>query len=150
MSSPSPLNGVSASALPALKVRLGDLRHDLGKYVVFQLRWLPPEPSEDDLREALEADLARTRSGGGRIESAPAIWARLRLGLVGLEPLIDGSVVELGADADLLAIDAAIATIADTLPRLAQAQRPELERARQAALDAADATRRLLKRARAL
>jgi hypothetical protein len=150
MSTPTSMTRVPASARPALKERLGDLRHDLGKYMVFQLRWLPPEPSDADLREALDADLNRTRSGGGRVESAPAIWARLRPGLVGLEALGDGSTVDLGADPDLLAIDSAIDAITGILPRLARAQRPELEAARLAALDAAGATGRLLKRARAL
>jgi hypothetical protein len=150
MTTEATLDAVPHTALPALRERLGVLRHDLGKYVVFQIGWLPPDPTDDDLREALLADLVRTRSGGGRIEAAPEIWARIEPGLVGREPLGDGSIVDLGDDLDLATIRVAIATIQRLLPQLDLAPRPILEQARQAALDASGATRRLWKRARAL
>ena len=121
MSAPNTLEGVPSELRAELRERLEGLRHDLGKYVVFQLRWLPPEPSDGELREALEADLARTRSGGGLVESAPQLWARLRPPLVGERPLADGSWVDLSSDPDLVALDRAIAAIQLTLAELASA-----------------------------
>lgn len=53
-------------------------KHDLGKYVAFEARWLPPEASDAELLEALRADLLQTRRGPDGSEGAAAIWARLR------------------------------------------------------------------------
>ncbi len=144
------LETVPASSQEALRELLGDLRHDLGKYVAFQLRWLPPEPGDEDLREALVADLARTRAAGDDVASAPALWDRFLPALVGQAPLSDGARVSLEGDPDICAIDEAIDIIRATLPELERAPRPELETARAAALEVASATKRLQRRARAL
>jgi hypothetical protein len=148
--SDQPLDRIAPSLLPALRQQLADLRHDLGKYVAFQLRWLPPEPSDAELREALAADLGRTRAAGGEVESAPLLWARLRPALVGACALDGGGEVDLRDDPDLIAIDAAISLIAELLPVLQEADRAQLEAGRRAALGVSDATKRLLSRARAL
>jgi hypothetical protein len=150
MTEPIRLEVVPAASVSALQEQLAALRHDLGKYVVLQLRWLPPEPDDDELREALRADLARTRSGRGQVESAVELWARLGAPLLGREALPDGSLVDLAADEDVKALEDALGRIRACLAGLDDAPRDELERGRQAALDAADATRRLMKRARAL
>ncbi len=150
MSDGSTLEAVAPRSRDALLEHLRSLRHDLGKYVAFQLRWLPEQPSDDELREALLADLARTRSAGERVESAPALWARLRAPLVGLEPLADGSRVDLSCDPDLLVIDAAMAVVTPILEQLDGAPRSALDAARRAAMEASSATRSLQKRARSL
>jgi len=146
----STLEGVALISRPALREQIQDLRHDLGKYMVFQLRWLAPEPSDDELREALVTDLARTRAAGDKVETAAQLWARLRPPLVGEVELSDGTIANIGDDPDLLAIDEALALITDLIPRLDDASREQLEAGKRAAMDAAAATRRLQKRARAL
>ncbi len=150
MSVPGTLETVSASSLEALGEHIAHVRHDLGKYVAFQLRWLPPVPSDDELREALEADLARTRASDLRVESAPALWSRLREPLVGAAPLADGSRIDMTRDPDLLVIDGAIRAFRALLPQLGTAPRRELEVAMAGALEVAAATRRLQRRVRAL
>lgn len=144
------LEQVPAASLPALREHLDALRHDLGKYMVFQLRWLPGAPSDHELRCALEADLVRTRSAGETVESAPRLWARLRPPLVGERPLVDGSLVQLDQDPDIVAIDRCLAAIQQLLPRLSEAPRAALEEGQRLAMEASGATRRLWKRARTL
>jgi hypothetical protein len=67
---------------------LAQVRHDLGKYIALNLRWLPEQPTEEQLRAALLTDLRATRSGGGVQEDAWSLWQRLRPGIVGY-PLED-------------------------------------------------------------
>lgn len=86
-------------------------RHDLGKYIALQTRWLPDDPSTEELRAALIADLRRTRSGGGVEEDAALVWARLRPGLAGF---------------DLGRLDAQMERVREALPRLEQLEREEL------------------------
>lgn len=63
---------------PALQAAL-DARHDLGKYVSLNLRFLPPDADRAALREALLADLTQTRRGpSGGQESAPEVWSACR------------------------------------------------------------------------
>ena len=59
-------------------------RHDLGRYIAFQIRWLPEEPDPKDLLEALQSDLLHTRRGPAGSEDAWTVWARVREGLVAL------------------------------------------------------------------
>ena len=116
-----------------------DAKHDLGKYVAFQLRWLPPQAGAAELLEALRADVLETRRGPGGAESAPAIWARLRPGLEALGP----------GDPDLAAVDAAVAALAEAAPGIASgcldeaALREAAERARAIAAHLAALVRRL-------
>jgi hypothetical protein len=142
------LGRVPAAALPALVRCLARARHDLGKYVAFQARWLGESPDTDELRAALLADLARTRSAGEAVESAPAVWARLRPALTGSAPLDDGTTADLRGDPDLEQVERGMSAIERALPGLARATHHELTAARAAALDAADALHRLHARAR--
>jgi hypothetical protein len=122
---------ISGSALEDLVEDLSDLRHDLGKYIVFELRFLGDEPGIVDLRGALRTDLLSTRRRGDATETAWAVWARLR------PPQLDG-------DPDVRAIDALV-------ERLATADLDgDEESLRAVAADAravASATRRLHRRA---
>ena len=83
-------------------------RHDLGKYVCFETRWVGIEAAENDLCEALCADLLRTRSAGGVEVDAVSLWRQLRPGLESLGE----------DDLDLGAVDRAMERIAEYLPGL--------------------------------
>jgi len=54
------------------------VRHDLGKYVHLEARWLDHEAPVEELREALAHDLLRTRRGPQGDEDCVQLWARLR------------------------------------------------------------------------
>lgn len=82
-------------------------KHDLGKYVAFQARWLAPDASDADRLEALQADVLHTRRSAEGSEDAPSLWRRLRPGLAALE-----------ADADLVAVDQAISALTTHVPGL--------------------------------
>ena len=58
---------------------------------------MPPDAPPEELLQALQADLLRTRSGPDGDSSAPQIWDRLRPDLAPLDP-----------DPDLAAVDAAV------------------------------------------
>ncbi len=53
-------------------------RHDLGKYVAFQARWLEPGATAEALRDALREDLLRTRKGPDGVVDAATLWRELR------------------------------------------------------------------------
>lgn len=78
-------------------------RHDLGKYVAFQARWLEPDAPAESLREALREDLLRTRKGPDGVVDAQTLWRDLR-----------GPLVPAGVEA----IDTLMATLADRAARL--------------------------------
>ncbi len=84
-------------------------RHDLGKYVAFETRFVGLDATPDELRAALRNDLTRTRRGANGDEGCAAVWARLRPSLQGLElATIDGAVAALADGAARLdALDAA-------------------------------------------
>ena len=82
-------------------------RHDLGKYMIFQLRWVGREGPLDDVREALESDLLRTRDGPGGTASAAAIWVELRDPLAPFDPQA------------VARLDEGMALLAEGLPGLA-------------------------------
>lgn len=83
-------------------------RHDLGKYVCFETRWVGIDGSQEDLSAALCADLLRTRSASGVVVDAVSLWEQLRPGLEGVGE----------TDVDLRAVDQAMEDIAQALPGL--------------------------------
>ena len=89
---------------PALQAAL-DARHDLGKYVSLNLRFLGADADRAALREALIADLTQTRRGPSASESAPDVWAACRGGLPPAAP-------------EVQQVDAAIKHIQSKLPAL--------------------------------
>lgn len=97
-----------------LREAVARARHDLGKYVAMNQRWLGDAPPASELREALVADLLETRSGPRGKDDAVAVWAALRPDLEPLAP-----------DADLAAVDAHVAAIAEALPALASGALPD-------------------------
>ncbi len=85
-------------------------RHDLGKYIAFETRWVGESASGPDLLSALQADLLRTRSANGIEVDAVSLWQGLRVELEGLGD----------EDIDLEAVDRAMERIGARLPALRQ------------------------------
>jgi hypothetical protein len=108
-------------------------RHDLGKYIAFQVRWLAPDASADDLRAALRADLLETHRGPDGVADAVTVWRRLR---GELEP------------AGIEAIDARMDEIAALASRLDELDAAGLRRAADLALAVGDELKALYLRVR--
>lgn len=101
-----------------LVAHLARVRHDLGRYVVFQQRWVAEGAGESERREALIADLLGTRRGPEGTVDAAALWAELRRPLVGEAPLPGGGRVDLAGDPDLARLDAAMGAVAEAIDGL--------------------------------
>jgi hypothetical protein len=153
------LASVANEALPDLGEAVERCRHDLGKYVVFQLRSALPEvlpvdgaPWQDlsdvELREALQADLGATRRSADVTISAVQLWCDLRRPLAGDVSLPSGRRVDLCQDEDLREVDQAMAIVAGLLPRLPSCARADLDVAASAAWRIYEALRRLRERVR--
>lgn len=104
--------------LADLVAHLARVRHDLGRYVVFQQRWLAPDADAAERREALASDLLATRRGPDGSVDAVAVWAELRRALVGEASLVGGGRVDLSGDPDLASLDAAMREIEALIPAL--------------------------------
>lgn len=52
-------------------------KHDLGKYIAFESRWLPDDCSDNELLMALQSDILRTASSPSGVKSAFDIWRGL-------------------------------------------------------------------------
>lgn len=103
-------------------------RHDLGKYIAMNQRWLPDDPSTEMLREALRTDLLKTRSAPSGDEDALGLWQRLRPSLAGY---------------DLSALDTHMAAIAKGVPDLEHLDHQGLLQLSAAAKGVGEAFRRL-------
>ncbi len=103
-------------------------RHDLGKYIAFQARWLGPGAAVAELREALREDLLRTHKGPDGATDAATLWRELRVPLQGagidaidalMETIAARSAVIDTLDADALEDTARLArAVADELKAL--------------------------------
>ena len=82
-------------------------KHDLGKYIAFQTRWLPESADHQEWTAALQADLLQTRRGPNGAESAVSIWERIR-----------DEFGELEDDKDIAGVEAAFGTIRTLMPAL--------------------------------
>lgn len=124
------------------------MKHDLGKYVAFQSRWVAPDAPLAERRAALDADLRQTRRGPEGESDANTVWAQFRPGLVGESALADGSTVDLSADVDVIALDDAMRGVATAIAQLAadRAGEDEVRIGTDAAARAADAILRLHRR----
>jgi len=80
---------LSPEALEELVEDLAELRHDLGKYITFETRFVGEAGSTDDLRGALRQDLLQTHRRRGEVETAWALWARLRPAELAAEPEVE-------------------------------------------------------------
>lgn len=89
------MRGLTDDQLEDLSDTLEDVRHDLGKYITFEVRFIGLDADTAALRQALSADLLQTDKRGERVEAAWSVWERLRPG-------------ELDGDPDVVAIDKAL------------------------------------------
>ena len=134
---------------PAVVEMLRRLKHDLGKYVAMQQRWLGPDPSPAALREALANDLLRTRRGPDGEVDAAQVWQGFRSALTGETPLDDGSHLDLRGDPMFQAIDAAMHVIRSELQwlRTEQSDASRVQRLHEAAMEVAQGCRDLVRAA---
>ncbi len=109
------------------------VRHDLGKYVHLEARWLDHEAPVEELREALAHDLLRTRRGPHGDEDCVRLWARLR-------PSVDAM--------DVQEIDRLVADAGHGMARLPALDGDGLRALAEVARTLAEACRRLAERAR--
>jgi len=72
----------------ALTVLLDDLSHDLGKYLVLNLRFLPADGSDQrsELLDAVTQGLLRTHHKDGQDIPAHEVWARWLVALDDADP----------------------------------------------------------------
>lgn len=91
------------------------LKHDLGKYITFQTRWLGADPTGPELVQAVLADVLSTRRGPNGSESAMAIWKRYRAALLG-DHSADGRTANLGSDRAVGVIDDRIKKLEGLMP----------------------------------
>lgn len=138
---------------PALRTSLAEhaarLKHDLGKYVALQQRWLDSQASNDEIWKALQADLLSTRRGPDGHQDAVAVWCEFSPELLGARPFPSGF-VNLSADPDVASIVQCMQVIADGLDdlRSGTAHTVLQEQLKCAALEVAEACLRLARRAR--
>jgi hypothetical protein len=107
-----PLSAATAEELAALDAFLGRMKHDLGKYVSLQMRWLAEEASLEDRERALKADLLATRRGPQGTQDALSVYREFRPVLMGDEPLSAGIVMNLSAHPMVVSLDAAMEEVA--------------------------------------
>lgn len=129
---------IPEAQLEDLVERLGAIRHDLGKYVAFELRFVGLDASSEELRQALRADLLatmrrRTQDGGEIVEAAWVLWRRLRPDVLSEDP-------------DVQAIDQAMSVLENSD---IDAPGDNLRQTAELALSVSATTRRLSDRARA-
>ncbi len=143
------LRRLAPDAGRAVVDHVGRIKHDLGKYVALQARWLGEEATLDQRRAAVRQDLLTTRRGPGGTRDAVSLWGQLRGPLVGEEPLDGGAVVDLSDDPGVRAVDASMTQIEALVPLLTeQAPADIVDSARQAAFACGEAVRDLNHRAR--
>ena len=114
--------------LPVLRA----IRHDIGRYICFEQRFIEDRKDVSELRRALHSDVWCTRKNGEDVETCRALWLRLRP-------------VELDGDPDYDVIDSAIE---DIMRIDLGGPVEELYRACTLAETIRDASRRLLARGR--
>ncbi len=126
------------------------LRHDLGKYVSLQVRFLGEGAAPEARREALAADLLQTRRSPDGAVDAYTLWAERRPVLVGEAPLPGGDFVDLRQDVDLQRLDGAMAHIRTVIGalRAGAVDDAQLDEAIEAARQVTEACRSLAARAR--
>ncbi len=80
------------------------LKHDLGKYVGLQARWLPPDAGLHERREALVQDVLQTRRGPEGTVGAHEVWSPFEAILLGHSTLPGGARVDLAGDPDVVTL----------------------------------------------
>lgn len=142
---------MGVDGLDALGSHVARLRHDLGKYVSMQVRWLGEGASPEALRDAVMADLLTTRRGPRGVQTALAVWAEFRPALLGEQELVEGVHVDLSEDSDVRQLVHHMAIIAEVSAGLQTglADGGTIGRGAEAARNVAEACRSLGRRVRA-
>lgn len=142
------LRSLDPATRAALLEHVARVKHDLGKYVAFQIRWVAPDAPLPDRRAALAADLLATRRGPEGATDAVTLWREVRAPLLGEQDLSNGSRVDLSRDASVLAIEDAMANIEDLLDcvRGSAATEAQVARGILAAVRVSDSCRELHRR----
>lgn len=112
------LDDLDAHSREALAALAGRLKHDLGRYVAMQARWLGEEAGAAERRSALRDDLLATRRGPDGSADALQVWAPYAQALLGGAELAAGIVVDLGDDPDVHRIVDGMARVADAIAGL--------------------------------
>jgi hypothetical protein len=144
------LDQLDSQTLAALGEVVGRLKHDLGKYVAFQVRWVAPDAEFSERRDALEADLLSTRRGPDGAVDAPTVWRQIRPVLVGEVALPIGGKVDLSNDVAVQIIEQNIAIISLVVAAFQESAvgEAELSDGTAAALAVSEACRDLYRRVR--
>ena len=126
------------------------LKHDLGKYISLQARWLPVHADAQALRDALVSDLLHTRRGPAGSEPAAEVWAPYEAQLTGRIALDDGHVVDLSEDVDVAGIRAGMRELDEVAACLVAdtASEHQVARGLEVARTVADHATSLVKRTR--
>jgi hypothetical protein len=128
----------------ALRDHAGRIKHDLGKYVAFQVRWLQEDAEPAAMREALCADLLATRRGPEGSVDALTLWSSFRQELVGGALLEGAFEVDLSEDPAFRDLDAAVSALEPFVAALRAGESVDVSAARAAALAVAEACKRFL------
>jgi len=126
------------------------LKHDLGKYIALQQRWLGPDAPEAEREIALRADLLETRRGPSGSVDAATVWQGFRPWFVG-DGQVDGAfVADLSADPDVSALIDGMERVTHICERLRNGPvgGEVIERGCQAAVDVSKAVASLHRRVR--
>jgi hypothetical protein len=137
------------TARASLASHLQRLKHDLGKYVAMQQRWLGPDPPASELLDALRTDLLSTRRDPKGVRNAVEVWGDFSPALLGQEPNSAGELFDLRRDPDMRSLMAAMAEISAALPllELGELDIEQVQALNQASLAVAEACRTLARRA---
>lgn len=109
------VEGLNAAQREAVLALCERVKHDLGRYIALQQRWLGEDATEAEREAAVRADLLETRRSEQRTSSASEVWAGLRPQLFGEEAVLAGLCVDLSGDVD-----------AETLRRVLLELEPEI------------------------
>ena len=142
------LDSLEPVARAALGEHVTRVKHDLGKYVAFQVRALEPDAPFDLARDALIADVLATRRGPEGVRDAFSLWTELRPALVGDLPLSTSHRVDLREEPGFVEVDAGMAVIGALLGPLGEgaATEEQVRRGVAAALAVAEGCRELHRR----
>ena len=72
------LEELDGRQLTEIEASLRSIRHDLGKYICFEQRFIVSDDDVEELRRALRSDLQKTRRSGDSSEDCYEVWSRIR------------------------------------------------------------------------
>lgn len=139
------LSELDASLWPALAGVCEHLRHDLGRYIAMQSRFVSPSADASTRRTALCDDLLATRRGPSGTLDAARIFAPAAAVLSGCAPIVGDRVVDLRAVPQVARLFRAMRVVDDLIGELRAGvlSDAQLDDAIASAIEASDACRTL-------